>query len=153
MRRNALFWLSIALSVGGTAMAETPDCAIGNVTFETAGTETTLSLRIHEGEYEVANGLYEIAALEPKAGVFSVYDAPRGDRPLANSIVMAADIVSFGTDGRLLKLFVDETGNVLDYMNSGDGMVYAAYLAAGTIKAAGFDSSTVMTGWECTEES
>ncbi len=152
MRRTSFVSFIFALSVVEPAMAEVPDCAVGNVTFETAGTETTLSFRIHEGKFEVAKGLHGLTELEPMGGVFAVYDAPRGDRPLANSIVMAADIVSFGTDGRLLNLMVDETGDELDYMNSGDGMLYAAYLAAGTINAAGFDGSTVMKGWECTEE-
>jgi len=31
-------------------------------------------------------------------------------------------------------------------MEIGNGMLYAACLAGGTIKAAGFDSTTVMTG-------
>ena len=30
-------------------------------------------------------------------------------------------------------------------------MLYAAYLAGGTIAEMGFDATTVMTGWTCTE--
>jgi hypothetical protein len=152
MRLNKLIPIIAALTPVVPVHAQTNDCLMGSVTFETAGTPQTLSLRIHERRMEVAKGLFKITELPPLGGVFSIYDAPRGDRPLANSNVMPADLMSFSASGNVLEILEDLTGEELDYMNSGDGMLYAAYLAGGTIKSMGFNKTTKMTGWICTDQ-
>jgi hypothetical protein len=37
----------------------------------------------------------------------------------------------------------------LDEMETHDGILYAAYLAGGTIDAMGFDQTTRYLGWRC----
>lgn len=151
MRICKLLLLIATLNPVFPVLAQTEDCVAGDVTFETAGTLQTLSMLIHEGRSEVARGLYRITELPPLGGVFSIYDAPRGNQPLANSIDISADMLSFSATGKVIGLLRDETGPELDYMNSGDGMLYAAFLAGGTIEAMGFNPTTVMTGWTCTD--
>lgn len=131
--------------------ADETDCAQGEVTFVTGGVEQRLSLRIHERGAEVGAGLFRIAELPPMGGVFAVYPEPRGSRMLQNSDVLAADMMSFGSDGKAIALMQDDTGVSVDQMTTPDGMLYAAYLAGGTIDAAGFDMTTVVTGWTCTD--
>lgn len=79
-------------------------------------------------------------------GVLAVCPEARETRQLANSDVLAADLTSFDATGKVLGLMEDQTGLAVDCMQSGNGMLYAACLAGGTIKAAGFDRTTVMTG-------
>jgi hypothetical protein len=139
-----------ALLSAGPVLAET-DCEMGEVTFVTAGVEQTMLLRIHERRSEVPAGLFRIAELPPLGGVFSVYPEPRERRTLMNSDVLAADLMTFGKDGRTLALMRDETGAALDEMETPDGMLYAAYLAGGTIAEMGFDMTTTYLGWRCTD--
>lgn len=127
------------------------DCEMGEVTFVTAGVEQTLLLRIHERRSEIPAGLFRIVELPPLGGVFSVYPEPRERRTLVNSDVLAADMMTFGKDGRTLALMQDETGVALDEMETPDGMLYAAYLAGGTIEAMGFEMTTTYLGWRCTD--
>jgi hypothetical protein len=132
------------------AEAET-DCEMGEVRFVTAGVERTLLLRMHEQRVEIPAGLFRIAELPPLGGVFSVYPEPRERRTLQNSDVLAADLMTFGQDGSTLALMRDATGVALDQMETPDGMLYAAYLAGGTIDAMGFDMTTRYLDWRCTD--
>lgn len=143
---------AVALVMAATgAGAQTVDCKTGQVTFDTSGKQGELTLLIHERRVEVPKGLFGLEELPPLGGVFSIYPEPRTSRPLANSDVLAADLMSFGADGKVIAMFQDQTGASVDMMPSGDGMLYAAYLAGGTIAAMGFDATTVMTGWTCTD--
>jgi hypothetical protein len=141
----------LALCAAVPGFANETDCKQGEVTFVTGGAEQRLSLQIHERRVEVAKGLLRIAELPPLGGVFAVYPEPRESRVLMNSDVLAADMMSFGSDGKAIALMQDETGVAVDQMTTPDGMLYAAYLAGGTIEAAGFDMTTVVTGWTCTD--
>ena len=143
--------LVLALCAALPAFAEVTDCEQGEVTFVTGGVEQRLSLRIHERGAEVGAGLFRITELPAMGGVFAVYPEPRESRTLLNSDVLAADMMSFGQDGQAIALQRDETGVAVDEMTTPDGMLYAAYLAGGTIDAAGLDMTTVVTGWTCTD--
>ncbi|MEO0936571.1 MAG: hypothetical protein AAFY38_00285 [Pseudomonadota bacterium] len=133
------------------ALAQKDLCNVGQVAFDTAKGRQVLTLEIHEGKIEVAKGLYRKTELAPSTGVLAIYDAPRSARELANSNVMAADIASFDQDGQIQALLVDATGPKPDYLATPDGMVYAAYLAGGTLQAHGFDASSRLIAWVCTE--
>lgn len=143
--------LLLALSAASPTVADDTDCAQGEVTFVTGGVEQRLSLRIHERGAEVGAVLFRITDLPAMGGVFAVYPEPRGSRNLQNSDVLVADMMSFGSEGQTIALLRDETGVAVDQMTAPDGMLYAAYLAGGTIDAAGFDMTTVVTGWTCSD--
>lgn len=140
--------LALAAFVCASA-AQAEDCRSGIVTFETVAGEATLTLTMHERPPEVAAGLFRIAALAPLDGVLAVYPAPRTGRMLNTTDAFAADLVTFDAEGRVLTLWVDGTGARLDQVPSGDGMLYAAYLAGGTVAAMGFTDETRLTGWTC----
>ena len=97
-------------------------------------------------------GLFGITELPQFGGVLSIYPEPRNSRSLANSDALAADLMSFSANGIVIQFMIDKTGTDVDRMPSGDGMLYAAYLAGGTIEAMGFDNSTKLTEWLCIEE-
>ncbi len=144
---------AFALVFGATSpvRANETDCKQGDVTFVTGGVEKRLSLQIHERPAQVGKGLLRITELPPMCGVFAVYPEPRESRVLRNSDVLAADMMSFGQDGKAIAMMRDETDVAVDEMTTPDGMLFAAYLAGGTIDAAGFDMTTIVTGWTCTD--
>lgn len=142
--------LIAALAASG-ALAQTSDWEMGEVSFVTADKDQKLTLRIHEQRSEVAAGLFRITELPDLGGVFSVYPEPRERRTLVNSVDLAADMMTFAQDGRVLALFRDTTDVALDEMETPDGMLYAAYLTGGTIDAMGFDQTTRYLGWRCTD--
>jgi hypothetical protein len=148
--RVGLVFFALVLAAGG-AEAQTGDCRSGRVMFDTSGKPGELTLTIHERRAEVPKGLFGLAELPSLGGVFSIYPEPRSSRTLANSDVLAADLMTFGADGRVIAMLQDQTGASVDRMSSGDGMLYAAYLAGGTIAEMGFGATTVMTGWTCTD--
>ncbi len=151
MRLSLAASLLTAVLPAMPAMAQEQNCLMGKVTFRSDTVDQVLTLRIHEQPVEVPAGLYGIAELPPLGGVLSIYPEPRPNRRLANSGAMAADMMSFDASGKVLNLMQDTTGVEVDRMESGVGMLYAAYLAGGTIEATGFNHSTVMTGWDCIE--
>jgi hypothetical protein len=144
---------AIVLLLGATSpvRANETDCKQGDVTFVTNGVETRLSLQIHERPAQVGKGLLRITELPPMGGVFAVYPEPRESRVLMNSDVLTADMMSFGQDGKAIAMMQDQSDVAVDEMTTPDGMLFAAYLAGGTIDAAGFDMTTVVTGWTCTD--
>lgn len=146
--RLALAMVAVATSALAVA-AQDVDCKLGEVGFETGGTVGTLTLMIHERPIEVPQGLFKLTELPERGGVFAIYDAARSNRSMQNSDVLAADLMTFDAEGRVLAMLRDETGTELDTMESGEGLLYAAYLAAGTIDAMAFDSTTRHTGWRC----
>jgi hypothetical protein len=127
------------------------DCRRGTVSFETDGAIGTLTLTIHERRSEVPLGLFRLTDLAPLDGVVSVYPAPRFGRTLNTTDAFAADLVTFDAEGRVLTLWIDETGAQLDRVPAGDGLLYAVYLAGGTVAAMGFTERTRLTGWTCTD--
>lgn len=148
---KALFPVLAALALTHPAMSADTNCLTGDVVFTTDGAAQTLNLTIHERKYEVPKGLMGLTELPEFGGVLAFYDGPRNNRRLANSNVMAADIMSFDSDGRTINLMIDETGNEVDYMPSGDGLRFAVQFSGGTIKAKGFTQNTVITDLVCTQ--
>lgn len=152
MKSPNLRSLFATIIVGVPVVAQSQDCLMGEVNFKTAEHTQTLTLHVHEQPFELARGLMFFTELSPSSGVFTIYPKEASARRLVNSDVFAADLMSFDMAGNALELMEDQTGTYADYMYSGVGMLYAAYLAGGTIREMGFDPSTVMTGWTCTEE-
>jgi hypothetical protein len=152
MQSTLLSGTILAFSLSLPAIAEEKDCLTGKVTFDTAGVQQVLTLDIHDRKVEVPKGLMDKTDLPAMGGVFSIYPEPRESRTLVNSNALAGDLMTFDATGKALNLLSDETGAALDRMESGEGMLYAAYLAGGTIAAASFDDTTVMTGWSCVTE-
>jgi uncharacterized membrane protein (UPF0127 family) len=151
MPTNALFPLLAALALAAPALSKDANCLTGDVTFTTGSETQTLNLFIHESKLEVAKGLMGRTELPEFGGVLAVYDAPRNDRRLANAINMTVDMMSFDSDGKAINLMIDETGNDVDYMPSGNGMQFAVQLSGGTIQAKGFTRNTAITDLACTE--
>jgi hypothetical protein len=139
--------LCTALAIASAAQAE--DCRRGEVQLETDGRPGTLTLTMHEQRAEVPRGLFRITALAPLDGVLAIYPEPRNGRTLNSTDAFAADLVTFDAEGRVLTLWIDETGAQLDQVPAGDGMLYAAYLAGGTVAAMGFTDRTRLVGWTC----
>lgn len=151
MAKHCLTLISLLCCASLPAFAQEEDCLTGNVTFQTGAETRVLTLYVHERPIEVPKGLFRMTELPPHGGVFAVYPAPRNNRKLANSDVMAADLMSFDDDGQTLNILRDETGPDVDYMRSGDGMSFAAYLAGGTVADMGFDTSTQLVDFVCTD--
>jgi hypothetical protein len=144
------FALTLSALVCASA-AHADDCRRGDVTFDTDGRVGVLNLTMHERPSEVPAGLFNITGLAPRDGVLGVYPAPRNGRTLNNSELFASDLMTFDAEGRVLTLFVDDTGAALDRVTAGDGMLYVANLAGGTIEAMGFTDRTRLTGWTCSD--
>ncbi|WP_043917669.1 hypothetical protein [Jannaschia aquimarina] len=137
------------LALGQPVQAQEGDCLTGLVEFRTGVIRSTLMMDIHERRIESGQGLTNTRNLPPMGGVLSVYSFPRKNTTIENSDSIVADMMTFSEDGRAIALLKDKSGPQLDRMYGGDGVLYAAYLAGGTIEAAALDETTELVGWDC----